>query len=415
MTAGDNDSISLNRKQLWVFSLALVLLLLLLQELLFRLIFPIPEISNFNRIDYSMMLAGVENVDVQPLENASYSWASDPDGAEFVHHLNLYGFRDQDWDLASDKTRVMFVGDSFVEGFMAQDEQTISQGFEQAARANSEINPALETMNLGTGASGIANYLEVISDAVPVFKPDTVVLVLYGNDFPVPDDLISHLRPALTPVQAKFFQPRAWLVITQLLDQQPVATRWHKQPFAYLPSKDSERSPLSDPAFEKMVSEYVQPDLLASMQAGRFNPFVINEYSNYEHYLKLPVDIDEVLARTKTLVEEQGGELMIVHIPYRSQVSDYYLQFTQQFDKNKQPQSLMSAAYQVHADYLKAVCRQQGIAYLDMTSILRQYESKGEHMYWDYDEHMKGSSYLLVGRLIYELWETRRLTSVSQE
>ena len=151
------------------------------------------------------------------------------------------------------------------------------------------------------------------------------------------------------------------------------------------------------------------------MQAGRFNPFVINEYSNYEHYLKTPVDIDEVVERTRKLVESQGGQLMIVHIPYRSQVSDYYLQFTQQFDKNKQASSLKSAAYQVHARYLQALCQRLGIAYLDMTAILRQFEDKGEHMYWDYDEHMKGASYLLIGRLIYERWENQREPDANQE
>jgi|GEM_PF-602270 len=408
MGSGYNGSNSLNRGRLWAFSVVLVLLLLLVQELLFRFVFPIPEIANFNRIDYSMMVAGVDNVDLQPLENSSYSWASDPDGAEFVHHLNLYGFRDHDWPVDSDKTRVMFLGDSFVEGFMAADDQTISRGFEEAARADAETGSSVETINLGTGASGIANYLELISDAVPIFNPDTVVMVLYANDFPAPDDLDAHLRTAKTPLRSSHYLPRAWRVISQLIKHQPVATRWHKKPFMFLPSQDSSRSPLSDPAFTNNVSEYVDSDILASMRTGRFNPFVINEYSNYEHYLKMPVDIVEVIERTKEQVEKLGSQLMIVHIPYRSQVSDYYLQFTRKFDKNKNESSLTSAAYQIHADYLQALCLQQGIAYLDMTAILRQFEDKGEHVYWDYDEHMKGSSYLLTGRMIFELWENQR-------
>lgn len=414
MGSGYSGSNSLNRSRVWVFSIVLVLLLLLLQELLFRFVFPIPAIANFNRIDYSMMVAGVENVDLQPLENASYSWASDPDGAEFVHHLNLYGFRDHDWPLESDKTRVMFVGDSFVEGFMAADDQTISQGFEDAALANAVIGSSVDTFNLGAGASGIANYLELISNAVPIFNPDTVVMVLYANDFPVPENLDTHLRPAKTPVRSGSYQPRAWLVVSQLLKHEPVATRWHKKPFMFLPAQESSRSPLNDPAFTSNVGQYVNSDILASMRTGRFNPFVINEYSNYEHYLKMPVDIDKVIGRTKKRLEELGGKLMIVHIPYRSQVSDYYLQFTRQFDKNKKETSLTSAAYQVHADYLQALCHQQGIAYLDMTAILRQFEDRGEHMYWDYDQHMKGASYLLIGKMIFELWENQRELNANQ-
>ena len=408
MEAGNNGSNALNRGRLWVFSVVLVLLILLIQELLFRFVFPLPTVVGFNRIDYSLMVAGVENVDLQPLENASYSWASDPDGVEFIHHLNLYGFRDQDWTIASDETRVMFVGDSFVEGFMASDDETISQGFEIAASNNSSSESPLDTLNLGTGASGLANYLELISDAVPIFKPQTVVLVLYANDFPVPDDVASHLRAAKPVARSNLYLPRASIVVSKLLNQQAVATRWHKQPFMFLPNEGSPRSPLHDPEFTSNVSEFVDADVLASMQDGRFNPFVINEYSNYEYYLKLPVDISDVIAQTKAQLEAQGSELMIVHIPYRSQVTDYYLPFAQQFDENKQPSSLTSAAYQVHAGYLKSMCQQLGIAYLDMTPVLRQLENKGEHMYWDYDEHMKGSSYLLTGKLIFELWESQQ-------
>ena len=109
---------------------------LAVQELAFRLTFSLPEVLNFNRITYSA-LAGPESVeDQQPLSNAAYTWASDPDGAEFVHHLNIYGFRDDDWKLAKEEysDRLLFVGDSFVEGFMSEDNETIPTVFQSATR-----------------------------------------------------------------------------------------------------------------------------------------------------------------------------------------------------------------------------------------------------------------------------------------
>ena len=40
-----------------------------------------------------------------------------------------------------------------------------------------------------------------------------------------------------------------------------------------------------------------------------------------------------------------------------------------------------------------------------MTPILRKYEASGERLYWNYDEHMKGESYVLVGKYLYDWFE----------
>ena len=64
----------------------------------------------------------------------------------------------------------------------------------------------------------------------------------------------------------------------------------------------------------------------------------------------------------------------------------------------------MSETYQTHASSIRAECERFDIPFLDMTAILRQREAKGERMYWDFDEHMKASSYLMTGAKIYEFW-----------
>jgi len=391
----------MSRGRLWFFFMLLAVILFALQEALFRFVFPLPEIANFNRVNYSMMVSGATEEKPWPLSNEAYTWASDPDGAEFVHHLNLYGFRDKNWSVKG-SNRVMFVGDSFTEGFMANGDETIPAGFEQAARAAGE---PMETINLGTGAAGIADYLAVIRDAVPVFLPDTVILVLYANDFPAEEDVGRHLDSGKTALRSDPWIPRLYVVVSRLMDRGRIATRWSKQPFMFLPASDSSRNPLHKEDFLTYVGDFVEPELLASMQAGRFNPFVINEYTNYATYLPIPAKIDGVIERTRQFVEAHGSQLMVVHIPYRSQVSDYYLDYTRQYDINKQPESLMPETYQVHARFLKAECEQLGIPFLDMTDILRQREADGEHMYWNYDEHMKGSSYLLTGTEIFRVWK----------
>lgn len=394
------DAKGLNAKRVWLFYLILAVVLLAFQELLFRYVFPIPEVSNFNRINYSRMIADVPAGKVQPLSNEAFTWASAPDGAEFVHHLNLYGFRDANWPVNGGQ-RVMFIGDSFLEGFMAGDDETIPRGFETASADHGD---PIDTINLGTGASGIDDYLAVIGDGVPIFRPDTVILVLYANDFADNKTSGGSLIEVTLPIHSNPYLPRLYVVISKLTGGDKVATRWLKKPFLFLPTAQSKRSPLHDDAFVEHVSGFVSPGILSAMQQGMFNPFVINEYSNYKAYLQRSMNLTGVIESVKNFVEAHSSRLMVVYIPYKGQVSDYYLDYVEQFDEDKEPTSLMSETYQTHASSIRAECERFDIPFLDMTAILRQREAKGERMYWDFDEHMKASSYLMTGAQIYEFW-----------
>ena len=72
-----------------VFWLLLVLAPLAAQEALFRLVFPLPEVANFNRVLYVNEKSN-RNIRRPYLANRPFFWASDPDGYRSVHHLNLY-------------------------------------------------------------------------------------------------------------------------------------------------------------------------------------------------------------------------------------------------------------------------------------------------------------------------------------
>ncbi len=167
----------------WALLLAL---LFAFQEAIVRAIFPLPEVTNFNRVNYAAFAregASSFLAKRQPAMNASFLWNSKPDHASFVSHLNLYGFRDRQWNVAASggAERVMFVGDSLTEGFMANDDETIAHGYESAAGNHSEA------MNCGIGGNGIPEYLALIHDAVPLFHPRRLIVVLYANDLPVTD------------------------------------------------------------------------------------------------------------------------------------------------------------------------------------------------------------------------------------
>ena len=125
-------------------------LFLILQEGAFRLVFPVPEVVNFHRINYSPKLFRSRDILPATLGHASFTWSSDPDEYEFVHRLNLYGFRDDTWKVEREAgtTRVAFIGDSFVEGFGSDGPNTLPAAFGRRAR---ESGLPVEVLNLGVG------------------------------------------------------------------------------------------------------------------------------------------------------------------------------------------------------------------------------------------------------------------------
>src|SRR6188474_1211927 len=112
-------ALSPGRRRLFV---AVVLIVFgVVQELACRWMFPLPECAGFNRMNYTPVhFFGDDVRDARPhgLCNAKIRMESEPDGFVFDHTLNLYGFRGPDFPLnpPADRTRILFIGDSFTEG-----------------------------------------------------------------------------------------------------------------------------------------------------------------------------------------------------------------------------------------------------------------------------------------------------------
>jgi hypothetical protein len=65
--------------------------------------------------------------------------------------------------------------------------------------------------------------------------------------------------------------------------------------------------------------------------------------------------------------------------------------------------SLLGSEYQLHSRTLEAACKEEAIPYLDLTPLPRRAETTGQHLYWNFDEHLRGSGYPRVGATI-EAW-----------
>ncbi|MEE2679011.1 MAG: hypothetical protein VX546_10585 [Myxococcota bacterium] len=381
------------------FLLAAAFFLVLL-EIAVRAVFPLHEAPAFDRTRYSHMgfTPGAETP--SSLGHASFTWASEPDGFDFVHALNLYGFRDREWTLEKPEgaTRVAFVGDSFVEGFSASAEDTIPATFAVLG------GDSVDVLNLGLGGGDLPAYARLLRDAVPLFEPNDVILVIFANDvLPTRFDP-AWLAGAVEPTRTGVWTPRLYTVVRDITSGRRVPRRWQEPPFEFLPSVPDPRNPWTDGRTAGQLEAFVEPDIARAIRAGRFNPMLVDALPWFGRHLKRPFDIEGHLVALQSYLKEWDAALRVVYVPTKHQVTDRYLETQARFSPPGSVISLMGPEFQVQAALLAETCRALELPFLDLTPALRAAETSGDPLYWSYDDHMRPEGYREVGALVYAWW-----------
>ena len=311
-----------------------------------RIVFPLPAIGNFNRIEYALTAISPSMRSKHYLMNSTLSWASEPDHAGSTMHLNLYGFRDAQWDVLHKRARrILFVGDSFVEGFMVADDETIPAVFARRARAAGQ---AVEVFNLGIGAAGLSDYMKIIQDAVPALKPDEIVLVFYANDFAgEPPFTPERIRPPFEPRYRPAWLPRIVQVTRRLIAGEPVALRWHGEAKPFLAAVPDPTNPWTTRGAE--LAPKVEPDIADAMRRATFNPHAVDELAEYA--VSIPArrrrhDASDVPPRFSR--RREACACRLAYLPYPAQVSDYYIPFKHRFG-GRSVTSMSGPEFQVQA------------------------------------------------------------------
>jgi hypothetical protein len=372
-----------------------------LLELGTRLVFPLPEIANFDRLWY----AGQGETEISSLAHASVWWWSEADEEAIVRRLNLYGFRGPTWKARSPRgvRRIGFFGDSFVEGLGASDDATIPVVFGRGAAA---AGRRWEVLNFGAAGFGFQEYLPLISEATEHFELDEVILGVYPNDlYSVPD-------PGRLPTEPRVLRrrslwelrlPWAW---TRLRSGERLPRLW------YDPAGSSPR-PLvvesrfaQDPALVQSIERWVEPDLAAMMRAGALNPVVTNLLNRSARTLDRPIAVTPVLMALAEHLEARSVGLTIVYIPSLNQVSDAYLPAQRRLSAPIEEETLTVERFQRQARDLARGCATAGVTFFDSTPGLVEREGRGERLYWPYDSHMRAAGYRAVAE---DLLRSRRV------
>lgn len=398
---GNNEKPSEKKSGKWSGLLVSLVIFLVLQEVVLRMAFPLPELSNFNRINYQILdPIGADGPGY--LRNIKMTWSSSLDTSEaFVHDFNRYGYRDKEWKIDKDKRkRIFFVGDSFVEGMMAPQNGRITDSFLSAAEANGE---SYDVFNCGMMGIGLNEYIKFLVDAVPVFKPDEVFLVLYAND--IPFQRAYQPSQPLTPEYHNPWKPRVLEVISQVGTKAPIPFAWNREVRPFHEPVPAPGNPwtYNSPQLSKQVSQRIARE----MRLGKFNFFRTNWILEEEKFLKATPDISDKLSFIRDFLAQQQAKLTVFYIPSRSQITDFYYQFERQACLVNCPDylSLTGETYQLHRRVLAQESQQLGFPFYDLTEPVKREEDQRNHLYWDFDDHMRARGYEMLGNLIYNSWK----------
>lgn len=387
-------------KNTTAFYIVYTIAILVFIEIVLRICYPIPELQNFNRINYQILDG--EQTSTEYLRNIKMLWKSYPDTTHaFVHELNTYGFRDQEWEVEkSANKRVFILGDSFVEGMMSTNDKTIPNGFKNMAE---EDDKDIEVFNCGMMGIGLNEYMKFITDAVPIFKPDELILVMYSNDMPF--QRVYQPATRMNPIKNNFWKPRLVEIIQRINAEDPLPMRFMKEEVPFYKGVPDPSNPWT--INEEELKPHVRPDIAEAMKNGDFNYFRTNWYPNEKSFFTSYIDVDAKFQFIKNYLADYNCKLSVFYIPSRLQVSDYYYQFEKAYCQLNCPESssLKGQEYQKHSQILGNVCKTLGVPYRDLTPFVRAKEDNNQHLYWNYDDHMRGDSYLMLGEEIYKTWK----------
>jgi len=115
-------------------------------------------------------------------------------GKTWSYRINSEGFRGDDFDVASDPTRVLFIGDSYMFGWAVQQEEVFPRAVERAL-AGPPYSLDISAYNLGVPGYNTIQESYLLAGAVDRYSPSLVVLGYVMNDAQPQQNV--HERPAV--------------------------------------------------------------------------------------------------------------------------------------------------------------------------------------------------------------------------
>lgn len=250
-------------------------------------------------------------------------------------YINSIGIRDRELPRErGDAYRILAIGDSYTYGWGVDIENTWMRMLEQRLR---ESGKEVEILNLGKPGSGPPFYSEIAEKAIPLLRPDLVlVCMLQGND-------IRAAGPEEAPTPAKSFwdgirrvYPNFTLYMRDLRREREFGGRSHEEMPKQVSTAEDNRAWTANTArefLEKMTPKQrarfdaFDDEVKTAYQSGNLNPYMVDLGMQNPDFYILTMDVEDAwtqtcidrtashFSRIKRVADEYGSQTAILCIP----------------------------------------------------------------------------------------------------
>ena len=327
--------------------------------------------------------------------------------------INNLGFRDRDFAVRrSGAKRVLAIGDSFTYGWGVDAKDSWPKVMEgELRRGGLEI----EVANLGAPGAGPREYSALAERAIPLLRPDLIVVAMLQAD----DLFQADESPAERPAPASQRVLRAFRALypnlTQMLS--PVDTKqvhvskeelretWRKQVKDFL----GQMTTAERARFENLPSR-----VRAAYQAGGLNPGLLYMAMRHGEFLIDTCDaggkgrrgIEETakeLAKIRRLAERAHADLVVVPVPYRAYVSRRDLAEMAELGFHVEEGML---SWNTPDEAIHEACRGAHVQFFSVTAEFREL-GRANELYFKWDGHLNQAGHRAFGELAGRMVRTR--------
>jgi lysophospholipase L1-like esterase len=319
--------------------------------------------------------------------------------------INNLGFRDRDFAVRrSPARRVLAIGDSFTYGWGVDGEDSWPKVMERELRRG---GLDIEVANLGAPGAGPREYAALAERAIPLLRPDLVVVgMLQADDlFQAAESTVERPAPASEKLLRAFraLYPNLMQMVSPAdtkqvhVSKEELRETWKKQVKDFLGQMT---------AAEKTRFENLPSQVRAAYRTGGLNPGLLYMAMRHGEFLIDTCDaggkgrrgIEETakeLAKIRRYAERAHADLLVVPVPYRAYVS-------------RRDQAEMAALgfhvedgmvlWTTPDEVIQEACRGAQVQFLSVTAEFRA-RGRANELYFQWDGHLNQAGHGAFGEL----------------
>lgn len=360
-----------------------------------------------------------------------YGWALRPEGKQvrFVEgemvevKYNKEGWRDVDHTLKkrSDISRILVLGDSFMEAYSVDFNKSFPKQLEIMAQRN---NKTVETINMGVGGYGTLQEYLVYQTSGKAYQPDIVLLGFYLSN-----DVVNNSSELERMTKYGRTKRRPYLIYEKMpkweiskIDYKGSIKRYNKklkklekQP-AYLGGWQTESALLefSEGLIDKLRFYLMAKfDLLDHYYKKRKKSTTDkkNLLSLGVYYCETPPEYERawqitvsILHKLKSAVESNGSKLVVFSVPARKEVDKHTMKQAIDMVESLGVDICLKDTPKAY-DKLNQVMSDLKIDYINLLPKFKMANDQGIHLFYNKDRHWNANGHALASKEVYQFLE----------